>query len=86
MARKTLFVSRVYFRKPGRALWTAQTEERRGEERDERREETEGSRQHTGAGREDSAESGSSIYNAVRELRDGENMRRCWHVLWALNN
>lgn len=39
MARKTLFVSRAYFRKPGRALWAAQTEKReekrgrRGEKR-----------------------------------------------------
>lgn len=48
-----------------------QTQERR----EERGEETEGSRQHTGAGGEHSAESGSSIYNAVRELRDGENMQ-----------
>lgn len=57
-------------------MWTRR--QRGGEE--ERRE-TEESRQHTGAGGEDSAESGSSIYNAVRELRDGENMQRCWHVL-----
>lgn len=61
-------------------MWTSR--QRGGEERGE---ETEGGRQHTGAGGEDSAESGSSIYNAVRELRDGENMRRCWHVLQALN-
>lgn len=32
------------------------------------------------------AESGSSIYNAVMKLRDGDNMQRCLDVLKGLNN